>query len=132
MEGTLGGRLRSDPYAVAAVGYAVYGVVYLVGASLSLTPERRTVAFGFVPWWVFYVAGVALLVVLPVFVWRRAKWLTRILTLGPAGKALALCWMQGRALQAGREASAYDWFFLLVAIGAAILLFRAGWGRQRG
>ena len=129
---------RLDPYRLAAVCYFVYGVVYLVGACISLTPERMVTFFGFVPWWAFYVAGGLMMLVLPLLVWRRFKWLTRVIALGPAGKALALCWRPGRGPigvsqdPASGASFAYDWFFLGVAILAAVLLFRAGWGTQVG
>ena len=69
--------------------------------------------------------------VLPMLVWRRYKWFTRFIVLGPAGKAVSLCWRQGRAMsgEAVETTSfAYDWMFIAVAITTAILLFRAGWG----
>ncbi len=126
---------RRDPYRLAAVCYFLYGVVYLVGACIWLTPERMVTFFGFVPWWAFYVAGGLMVLALPLLVWRRFKWLTRVIALGPAGKALALCWRQGRGpsdLSRDPASFVYDWFFLGVAILAAVLLFRAGWGNQAG
>jgi hypothetical protein len=78
-----------------------------------------------------------------VLVWRQYKWLTRIVAFGPAGKALSLCWRQGRLMSgaaaatdaageaANRLSLGYDWFFLGVAIVTAVMLFWAGWGQQR-
>ena len=115
------------PYRVAAVFYFFYGLVYLGGAISRLTPDRMVTFFGFVPWWAFYVAGGLMVAVLPLLVWRRYKWFTRIIAIGPAGKALSLCWRQARTPDG--ETAMYDWFFIAVAITAAVLLFRAGWGR---
>jgi hypothetical protein len=112
---------------VAAGVYAAYGVVYLTGAVLNLTPERMTTFFGFVPWWAFYVAGLGLVVGLPVLVWKRYRWFTRILTLGPAIKALMLCWRQGRRLSAGEPLPVFDWVFMTVAMVAAGCLAWASW-----
>lgn len=124
-------QMQRDGYRIAAIFYLLYGLVYLGGAIDGLTPSRRVTFFGFVPWWAFYIAGGLMVVALPLLVWRRYKWFTRIIALGPAGKALALCWRQGRALgsdEAARTASfTYNWFFIGVAITAAVLLFRAGW-----
>ena len=72
-------RLR-DPYALAAVVYLAYGLVYLGGAVAALTPERQVTFFGFVPWWAFYVVGLGLVMTLPALVWRRFKWLTRFIS----------------------------------------------------
>ncbi len=118
-----------DRFKVAAAAYAVYGVVYLAGAFLELTPERMR-SFHGVPWWSFYVAGAALIAILPWLIARRHLWLTRILVLGPAVKALTLCWRQGRRISAGEPVLAYDWFFILVAVVATVLLARAGFARR--
>jgi hypothetical protein len=117
--------LSIDRYRVAAVAYFAYGLVYLGGAILALTPKRMGTFFGFVPWWAFYVVGACLVVALPLLVWRRHKWFTRIIALGPAGKALSLCWRLGAD---GATTRLYDWFFIAVAIATAVLLFRAGFG----
>jgi hypothetical protein len=120
----------ADPYRRAAVAYVVYGLVYLVGAILQLTPDRQRDFFGFVPWWAFYVAGAAVILTLPVLVWRRYKWFTRILSIFPAIKALSLFIKQGRLMGAGEPTVPYNWFFAVVALAAGALLFRAGWGLQ--
>src|SRR5262249_14009903 len=133
--------LRSDAYRQAALWYFLYGVVYLVGAVLALTP-RRMVPFWGIPWWAFYVVGALLVVTLPVLVWRGYKGSTRIRHRGPTAKALSVCWRQGRLMSgavvagdaatdaANRASFVYNWFFLLVAVVAAIMLLRAGWGRE--
>jgi len=117
-------------YQSAAVVYTIYGVVYLAGAIARLTPDRQTEFFGGVPWWVFYVAGGALVICLPIFIWKEFKWVTRILTFGPAGKALTLCWKQSRLMAAGETTDLYNWFFMAMAVVAAFFLFRAGWKKE--
>jgi hypothetical protein len=119
-----------DPYRRAAAAYFVYGVVYLVGAVIALSPERQRDFFGFVPWWAFYVAGLALIVTVPVLVWQRRMWFTRVLSVFPVLKALSLLIKQGKLIGQGEPTLAYNWFFALVAMGAGVLLFRAGWGEQ--
>ncbi len=110
--------------------YLIYGIVYLFGAILQITPERMGVYFGFVPWWAFYLLGAVAVVLLPLLVWYRFKWFTRILGFGPAVKALSLILKQLRLHDAGETPFIYNWFFLVVAFWAALHLFRAGWGRQ--
>jgi len=120
----------ADPYRRAAVAYFVYGVVYLVGAVIALSPDRQRDFFGFVPWWAFYIAGLALIITLPVLVWQRRMWFTRVLSIFPVIKALSLLIKQGKLMGQGEPSLAYNWFFALVAMGAGVFLFRAGWGEQ--
>ena len=119
-------------FKAAAILYALYGLVYLGGAVAALTPERQRDFFGFVPWWVFYLVGLALVLALPVLVWKQWVWFTRILAFGPAGKALTLIWKQGRLAQAGEDTSLYNWFFAGVAILAALALGTVGWSTKPG
>ncbi len=118
------------PYRRAAVAYAVYGTIYFGGACASLSEDRRGIYFGFVPWWVFYAAGALLLLILPVLVWKRRKWFTRILCLGPASKALVLCWRMAQPVEAGSPPLLFNLFFAGAAIVATLALFAAGWGPQ--
>ena len=122
--------LAKDPYKQAAIAYAIYGIVYLIGAILELEPERKVTFMGFVPWWVFYVAGVAILASFPVVVWKGVRWFTLTLVFFTSGKAAWLCYLQGRRLSAGDPTNAYNWFFAVVALVAAVMLFRAGWPRK--
>jgi hypothetical protein len=117
-------------YRRAAVAYAIYGVLYMGGALAALDEDRKVTFFGFVPWWAFYLAGALLLAVFPVLVWRKFKWIARILCIGPAIKALVLFWRMGIDMQAGDGFSAYQGLFALAAVGAASLLALAGWGPQ--
>jgi hypothetical protein len=117
-----------DPFKQAAMAYAAYGLVYFVAAIFELTPDRMR-SFHGVPWWSFYAIGLIFLAVLPYLVWHRYVLLTRLLALGPAGKALALCWRQSRRLAALESTPTYEWTFAVVAVGAAVLLWRAGFSR---
>ena len=120
-------RRVARAYHLAAVAYALYGVVYFVGAVVALTPERQVSWLGIVPWWAFYAVGLVLLLLLPVLIWRQWQWLCRILALGPASKALVLFWRQGRLLANGEPPGLFNWLFAVVAIAAALLLARASW-----
>ena len=100
----------SDPYRRAAAGYVAYGLVYLFGAVVQLTPERQHDFWGFVPWWAFYLVGLALIMGLPVLIWRRYMWFTRILAIFPAIKALTLLVKQGRLMGQGEPTVGYNWF----------------------
>jgi len=126
------GRLRKDAFAQAAVAYAVYGVFYLSGALAGMTPERRTPLWGVVPWWAFFVAGGALVLLLPWLIARGTWWLALGLSPLVAAKALVLVWRQGRSVAAGVEPGVFPWVFACVAGITSLLLFRAGWlGRPR-
>jgi hypothetical protein len=120
----------ADPYRRAAVGYVIYGLVYLGGAVIELSPERQRDFFGFVPWWVFYIAGLGLVLTIPVVVWQRRMWFTRVLSVFPVIKALSLLLGLGKLLGEGEPTSLYRWFFSAVAMVAGVLLARAGWGTQ--
>ena len=117
------------PYRQAAIAYAVYGVVYLVGAVIQLTPDRQVEFFGFVPWWTFYVVGAALILSLPILVWRRYRRFTQVLSFFPVLKAMTLLVKQGRLMRTDAGPSTYNWVFAAVALAAGLLLFRAGFGR---
>ena len=117
-------------YQRAAIAYLVYGCVYMGGAVAEiLADETRQKSFfgGHVPWWAFYVVGALLIALMPVLVWKRYKWLTRILAFGPAGKAITLFWLMGKDLREGGGLDAYSLIFAFVAVGAACLLAYAGW-----
>ncbi|MEE2750792.1 MAG: hypothetical protein VX519_05135 [Myxococcota bacterium] len=102
--------------------------MYLAGPVAGLTPDRQTTYLGFVPWWVFYVVGILLWVGVPWIVWRGHALLTRIIAIGPAGKALVLFWQVGRQVSAGEPPSLYRIFFAATAVTATCLLCLAGWG----
>jgi len=118
-----------DRYHQAAVAYFLYGIVYLSGAWFRLTPERQVSIYN-IPWWAFYIAGALLVIVLPLLVWKHFKWFTRIIVLGPTIKAVVLLKRELPATLSGTEIDLFNWFFVGVALVAAYLLFRAGWGEQ--
>ncbi len=102
--------------------------MYLGGSLTGLTPDRQTTYLGFVPWWAFYIAGVLLWIGIPWIVWRGHTLFTRIIALGPAGKALVLFWQAGRHIAEGEAPSPYRLFFAATAVTTACLLAVAGWG----
>lgn len=118
--------VSSSKYKHAAIAYALYGVIYMMGALIELDPSRRVTFWGFVPWWVFYAAGFAVLFTFPVFVWRGVRWLALTLVFFTVSKAFWLCWIQGRHFQAGEPISRYNLFFAAAAVVAAVMLLRAG------
>jgi|GEM_PF-2490955 len=127
--------MLKNAYQRAAVGYLVYGCVYMGGAIAEiLADESRQKSFfgGTVPWWAFYVVGALLIALMPVLVWKRYKWLTRILAFGPAGKAITLFWLMGKDLREGGGLDAYSLVFAVVAVTSACLLAYAGWTDNEG
>ncbi len=123
--------LRGDRYRAAAVAYAVYGIVYMAGAIVQLSEERRTEFFGFLPWWSFYVAGAAVMLWFPVLIWKRHRTFTRVLSVFPFIKGLTLLLKQGKLMGAGHETVLYNWMFAVVAVVASVFLVRAGFGRDQ-
>ena len=101
------------------------------GAIAKLTSERKVDFFGTVPWWTFYLIGALALVGFPIMVWFRFKWFTRIIAFGPTVKAITLIGREGRSLMKGEPMNLFYWIFAVVAVWAAVHLFRAGWGRER-
>jgi hypothetical protein len=65
---------RARKYNQAAIGYLVYGVIYLAGAiylgRIGKGPEGTV-------WW--YLLGAAMAFGFPYLIWKRFKWVTRIL-----------------------------------------------------
>jgi len=109
----------------AAAAYAVYGLVYLVGAVMELDESRmRTFRFG-IPWWVYYAVGAAFLVMFPVFITRGVRWLMWGLCILTGFKAFWLCWIQGRRFSRGDTIDWYQLLFVVVAIVTSGLLYRA-------
>ena len=113
-------------YRQAAIAYLVYGLVYLLGAFLALTPARQTDFHG-VPWWVFYVLGFLVAIGFPIMIWKRFVWFTRILAVLPAYRGFVLV---KRAILNEAGILNYDLFFGFVAINAAVFLIYASWRRH--
>ena len=118
----------SRPFPRAAIAYGLYGLVYLFGAWLQLTPDRRHDFHG-VPWWAFFVAGSALILIVPTLIWREHRRFTAVMSIFPAIKAMTILLKQGKALGTGEPTNTYNWFFVVVALIASTLMFRAGLSR---
>src|SRR5918993_3084802 len=70
----VGMDLGARKYNEAAIAYLVYGVIYLAGAiylgRIGKGPDGTV-------WW--YLLGAAMAVGFPYLIWKRFKWVTRIL-----------------------------------------------------
>lgn len=132
------GRDRMRKYRQAAVGYLIYGLIYLAGAVYLSTreqaPQEGLIWFGL---------GALMVIVIPVVIWKEFKWITRILALLVAVRVFGLLrvistgehdsvevpWGGEISIQTGAIA------FLIIAAAECYLLIRAGWdlgdGRDR-
>ena len=124
---------RARKYTQAAIGYLVYGLIYLAGAiylgRIGIGPEGTV-------WW--YLIGAAMAVGFPFLIWKRFKWVTRILAVLVLVRVVGLARI---AVRAGTEAVPLPWggeiatshgaiVFMLIAVGTCVLLARAGWQRS--
>lgn len=122
--------LRARKYNQAAIGYLVYGVIYLAGAiylgRIGRGPDGTL-------WW--YVIGAAMAFGFPYLIWKRFKWMTRILTVLVLVRVVGLVRI---AVRTGTEPVPLPWggeiatshgaiVFMLVAVATCVLLARAGW-----
>ena len=120
--------LRARKYNQAAVGYLVYGITYLVGAiylaRIGKGPDGTA-------WW--YLIGAAMAFGFPYLIWKRFKWVTRILAVLVLVRVIGLVRI---ALRAGTEPVPLPWggeittsqgaiLFMLIAVTTCILLARA-------
>jgi hypothetical protein len=125
--------LRARKYRQAAIGYLVYGVIYLFGAiylgRVGKGPDGTV-------WW--YLIGAAMAFGFPYLIWKRFKWVTRILAVLVLVRVIGLVRI---ALRAGMEpvplpgggeiATSHGVIvFMLIAVMTCILLARAGWQRS--
>jgi hypothetical protein len=125
--------LAARKYNQAAIGYLVYGVIYLAGAiylgQIGVGPDGTV-------WW--YLIGAAMAVGFPCLIWKRFKWVTRILAVLVLVRVIGLLRI---AVRAGMERVPLPWggeittshgaiIFMLIAVAACILLARAGWQRS--
>ena len=125
--------LRARKYNQAAIGYLVYGVIYLTGAiylgRIGRGPDATV-------WW--YVIGAAIAFGFPYLIWRRFKWVTRILAVLVLGRVIGLVRIAARAdtepvpLPWGGEIAMSHGaiVFMFIALTTSILLARAGWQRS--
>lgn len=126
----VGMDLRARKYNQAAIGYLVYGVIYLAGAiylgRIGRGPDGTL-------WW--YVIGAAMAFGFPYLIWKRFKWMTRILTVLVLVRVVGLVRI---AVRTGTEPVPLPWggeiatshgaiVFMLVAVATCVLLARAGW-----
>ena len=124
---------RARKYSQAAIGYLVYGVIYLAGAiylgRIGKGPDSTV-------WW--YLIGAAMACGFPYLIWNRFKWVTRILAVLVLIRVIGLVRI---AMRAGTEPVTLPWggeiatahgalVFMLIAVLTCILLARAGWQRS--
>jgi hypothetical protein len=117
----------------AAIGYLIYGVLYLAGAIyLGLIGKGPDGPL----WW--YVIGAAMAFGFPYLIRKRFKWLTRILAVLVFVRIVGLVRI---AVRGGTEPVPLPWggeigtahgaiVFMLIALTTCILLARAGWQRR--
>ena len=125
--------LQARKYQHAAIGYLIYGILYLAGAvylgRIGKGPEGSV-------WW--YVIGAAMAFGFPYLIWKRFKWVTRILAVLVFVRVVGLLRI---ALRDGTEPVPLPWGgaiatahgaigFMLVAGLTCMLLARAGWQRN--
>jgi hypothetical protein len=125
--------LRARKYNQAAIGYLVYGLIYLAGAiylgRIGKGPDGTA-------WW--YVIGAAMAFGFPYLIWKRFKWVTRVLAVLVLVRVIGLVRI---AVQAGTEPVPLPWggeivtshgaiVFMLITVTTCILLARAGWQRS--
>ncbi len=120
-------------YREAAIGYLVYGVIYLAGAIYLGWIGKGP---GGTVWW--YLIGAAMALGFPCLIWKRFKWVTRILAVLVLVRVIGLVRVAARA---GAEPVPLPWggeiamsngaiVFMLIAVATFILLARAGWQRS--
>lgn len=120
-------------YHQAAVGYLIYGLIYLAGA---IHLGRTGMGPGGTVWW--YVFGAAMAFGFPYLIWQRYAWVTRVLAVLVLVRVLGLVRI---AVRSGSERVPLPWggevalshgaiAFALVALVTCLLLARAGWPRS--
>lgn len=124
--------LPARRYSQAAIGYLVYGVIYLAGAiylaRIGKGPDGTV-------WW--FLIGAAMAFGFPYLIWKRFKWMTRILAVLVLVRVIGLARI---ALRDGVEPVPLPWggeittsqgaiLFMLISVTTCILLARAGWQR---
>lgn len=117
-------------YRQAAVGYFVYGLIYLAGAIYLSTREE-----GPQGGWIWFGVGAAMVLIFPALIWKEMKWVTRILAVLVAVRVLGLLRI---IFDGGSRLIEMPWgsdlpilygavVFLTVAGIECYLLVRAGW-----
>lgn len=125
---------RTRKYHQAAIAYLIYGLIYLSGA-VYLAEVGAVARSG----WVWFLVGVVFLLVLPPLIWKEYKWITRILAVLVGVRIIGLVRLiitdSGTVPMpwGGAMKMAYGAFvFLVVAVGAGVMLVRAGWDLELG
>jgi hypothetical protein len=125
--------LQAQKYNQAAVGYLVYGLIYLAGAiylgRIGKGPEGSV-------WW--YLVGAGMALGFPYLIWKRFKWMTRVLAVLILVRVIGLLRLAARGASdsvplpwGGEIATSHGAIvFMLIAVLACVLLARAGWQRS--
>lgn len=122
--------LPATKYRQAALGYFVYGLIYLAGAVYLSTRDE-----GPQGGWIWFGVGAAMVVLFPVLIWKEMKWVTRILAVLVAVRVFGLLRL---ILDGGDRLIEMPWggeqpilygavVFLTVAAAECYLLVRAAW-----
>jgi hypothetical protein len=126
-------NLQARKYTEAAIGYLVYGLIYLAGAiylgRIGKGPD------GTVLW---YLVGAAMAFGFPYLIWKRFKWMTRVLAVLVLVRVIGLVRIAARAESdpvplpwGGEIATSHGaMIFMLIAVLTSMLLARAGWQRS--
>jgi hypothetical protein len=122
--------LQARKYKQAAIGYFVYGLIYLAGA-IYLGRIGKGPG-GSVLW---YLIGAAIAFGFPYLIWKRFKWMTRVLAVLVLVRVVGLARIAARGesdpvpLPWGGDVATWHGavVFMLIALLACILLARAGW-----
>src|SRR4030095_16107273 len=124
--------LQARKYNQAAIGYLVYGLIYLAGAIyLGRTGKGPDATV------LWYLIGAAMSFGFPSLIWKRFKWMTRVLAVLVLVRVIGLVRIAARAESApvplpwGGEIGTWHraLVFMLIALITCILLARAGWQR---
>jgi hypothetical protein len=122
--------LQARKYNQAAVGYLVYGLIYLAGAiylgRIGRGPDGSAL---------WYLVGATIAFGFPYLIWKRFKWMTRVLAVLVLVRVIGLARIAVRAesdpvpLPWGSEIATWHGagIFMVIALLACILLARAGW-----
>lgn len=121
---------RAKKYRQAAVGYFIYGLIYLFGA-MYLSTRGEGPGGG----WIWFGVGAAMVVLFPILIWKEMKWAARILAVLVAVRVLGILRLiaDGAAQTVempwgGELPMLYGAIvFVLIAAAECYLLVRAGW-----
>jgi hypothetical protein len=124
---------QTRKYTQAAIGYFVYGLIYLAGA-IYLGRIGRGPA-GNILW---YLIGAAMALGFPYLIWKQFKWMTRVLAVLVLVRVIGLVRIAARSESdavplpwGGEIATSHGAIvFMLIAVLTCILLARAGWQRS--